>query len=127
MIGMVRQQRLASLAALLAAASFLLPLGTTAQGAPLPWSQVATPFVFACCGLFTALLAVVRPPREPVPVFGFACAAGVAALAPLVLLETDLLDRLGPIAWGGGFWCYTAALGLLAITSVRRFARLSSD
>jgi len=50
---------------------------------------------------------------------------GVAALAPLTLLETDLLRRFSPVTWASGFWCYTAALGLLAITTVRRLARLA--
>ncbi|MDP9044674.1 MAG: ABC transporter permease [Pseudomonadota bacterium] len=121
----LRSQRLAGLTVLLTVGSFLLPLGTTGQGVALNWNQVATPFVFACCGLFTALLAVVRPPSRPAGVLAFALAAGIAALAPLSLLETDILQRFGTVAWAGGFWCYTAALGLLAITTVRRLARLS--
>ena len=54
LVALIRAQRLATLAAVFAALSFVLPLGFSASGQPLHWPNVAGPFVFACCGLFTA-------------------------------------------------------------------------
>jgi NitT/TauT family transport system permease protein len=125
MIERVRGQRLASAAVLFAVFSFLLPLGQTASGGALHWPNVATPFVFACCGLFTAMLAVVRPPTGTGPVLGFALLAALSALAPLILLANHVAALLDASSWRSGFWCYTVALALLAITTVRRLARLS--
>jgi NitT/TauT family transport system permease protein len=120
----IRAQRLASVSALLAALSFTLPLGLTASGATLRWASDAAPFVFACCGLFTALLAVLRAPRRLGPVLGFALATLLAALAPLILVAGDVVAALDAASWRSGFWCYCAALALLAITGVRRCAAL---
>ncbi len=123
-VAAIRSQRLASVSALLAALSFVLPLGLTVSGAALRWPNDATLFVFACCGLFTALLAVLRAPRRLGPVLGFALATLLAALAPLLLVAGDVAAALDAASWRSGFWCYAAALALLAITGVRRCAAL---
>ncbi len=127
MIALIREQRVASAAVLLAALSFVLPLGLTTTGETLRWPSLAAPFVFACCGLFTAMLAVLRPPQRTAPVLLFAVASGVAALAPLIMIATDVVAALDAAAWRSGFWCYTVALALLAITSVRRVAKQDAD
>lgn len=125
MMALIRAQRLATAAVILAALSFVLPLGVSTEGHSLYWNHIATPFVFACCGLFTAMLAVVRPPVGTGPVLTFALLATLSALAPLILLATHVAELLDAASWRKGFWCYTAALALLAITTVRRLARLS--
>lgn len=126
MIALLRGSALAALASLFAALSFVLPLGLTAAGAPLRWPSLAAPLVFACCGLFAALLAVLRPPRRPAAVLGFALLALLAALAPLIMLATDVTAALDASTWRGGFWCYVLALALLAAASVRRVAALDA-
>ena len=123
MIALIREQRVASAAVLFAALSFLLPLGITTTGQPLHWPSLAAPFVFASCGLFTAMLAVLRPPQKPGPVLLFAVGSGLAALAPLIMIATDVVTALDAAAWRSGFWSYAFALALLAITSVRRVAK----
>ena len=127
MIALIREQRLATLAAVFAALSFVLPLGFASSGQVLRWPNVAAPFVFACCGLFTALLAVLRPPRKLGPVLGFALLGALAALAPMILLATDVTAALDAASWRSGFWCYTVALACLAITTVRRLAALDTS
>ena len=124
---MLRQQRLATLATALAAVSFLLPLGDSSTGVALHWAHLAAPFVFACCGLFTALMAVVRAPRRAGPVLGLVVSSLLAALAPLILLATDVVAAIDATTWRSGFWSYSVALALLAITSVRRLAALESE
>gem|GEM_PF-2859700 len=124
LVALIRAQRLATLAAVFAALSFVLPLGFSAKGQALHWPNVAGPFVFACCGLFTALLAVLRPPRRLAPVLGFALLGALAALAPLILLATDVAAALDAATWRSGFWCYTFALACLGVTTVRRLAAL---
>jgi NitT/TauT family transport system permease protein len=126
-IALIREQRIATAAVLLAALSFVLPLGVTTTGQTLRWPSLAAPFVFACCGLFTAMLAVLRPPQRPAPVLLFAVASGLAALAPLIMIATDVVAALDAAAWRSGFWSYTVALGLLAITSVRRLAKQDAE
>jgi hypothetical protein len=126
-IALIREQRLATLAALFAALSFVLPLGFTTTGAVLRWTSVAPPFVFACCGLFTAMLAVVRPPSKTGPVLTFAVFGALSALAPMILLATDVATALDAAVWRSGFWCYVVALALLAITTVRRLAAMDTD
>jgi NitT/TauT family transport system permease protein len=126
-IALIREQRIATAAVLFAALSFVLPLGLTTTGQALRWPSLAAPFVFACCGLFTAMLAVLRPPRKPGPVLLFAAASGLAALAPLIMIATDVVAALDAAAWRSGFWSYTIALALLAITSVRRLAKQDAD
>ena len=126
MIALIREQRLATLAALFAALSFVLPLGFTTAGAALRWPSLAAPLVFACCGLFTAMLAVVRPPSELGPALGLAFFSVLAALAPMILLATDVVAALDATSWHGGFWSYVIALALLAITGVRRLAALDA-
>jgi NitT/TauT family transport system permease protein len=118
---------LPALAALGTALSFALPLASTAEGQTLRWSSLAAPLVFACCGLFTALLAALRPPVRPGPVLGFALASALAALAPLILVGGGTADALDAAGWRAGFWCDVAALGLLAVASVRRIAGLDAD
>ncbi|CAM5780385.1 ABC transporter permease [Rhizobacter fulvus] len=127
MIALIREQRIATAAVLLAALSFVLPLGVTTTGQTLRWPSLAAPFVFACCGLFTSMLAVLRPPQRPGPVLLFAVASGLAALAPLIMIATDVVAALDAAAWRSGFWSYTVALGLLAITSVRRLAKQDAE
>ena len=126
MIALLRSQWLAALAALFAALSFVLPLGVAASGQALRWPSVAPSFVFACCGLFTALLVVLRPPRELGPVLGLALSSALAALAPLILLATDVATVLDAMGWRAGFWSYALALALLALDSVRRLAALEA-
>ena len=126
MIELIRAQRLATLAALFAALSFVLPLGLTTAGVALRWPSLAAPFVFACCGLFTSMLAVLRPPRQLGPVLGFALLGTLAALAPLILLATNVVAALDAATWRSGFWFYTLALACLAITTVRRLAALET-
>jgi NitT/TauT family transport system permease protein len=125
-IALLRASGLAALAALFAALSFVLPLGLTASGTTLRWTSLAAPLVFACCGLFAALLAVLRPPRQPGAVLGFALLALLAALAPLIMLATDVRTALAADTWRSGFWCYLVALALLAVASVRRVAALDA-
>ena len=124
MIARLGAAPLAALATLLAALSFVLPLGLTASGEPLHWTSLAAPLVFACAGLFAALLAVVRPPRQAGPVLWFALLGLLAALAPLIMLATDVRAALDTDTWRAGFWCYVAALGLLATANVRALAAL---
>jgi NitT/TauT family transport system permease protein len=126
MIALLRTSWLAAWAALFAALSFVLPLGLSASGATLRWPTLAAPLVFACCGLFGALLAVLRPPRRPGGVLGFALLALLAALAPLMMLAADVRAALDASAWHSGFWCYLIALALLAVASVRRVAALDT-
>ena len=126
MIALLRASWLAAWAALFAALSFVLPLGLTASGATLRWTSLAAPLVFACCGLFAALLAVLRSPRQPGAVLGFALLALLAALAPLIMLATDVRAALDASTWHSGFWCYLIALALLAVASVRRVAALDA-
>ncbi|MEP7102559.1 MAG: ABC transporter permease [Burkholderiales bacterium] len=127
LVALIREQRLATLAAVFAALSFVLPLGLTTAGNMLRWPSVAGPFVFACCGLFTSLLAVLRPPRQLGPVLGFALLGALAALAPMILLANDVMAALDAASWRSGFWCYTFALACLAITTVRRLAALDAN
>jgi NitT/TauT family transport system permease protein len=124
---LIRAQRLATLATVFAALSFVLPLGFTTAGAALRWPSVAGPFVFACFGLFTSILAVLRPPRQLGPVLGFAVLGALAALAPMILLATDVVAALDAATWRSGFWCYVFALACLAITTVRRLAALDAS
>ena len=126
MIELVREQRLATLAVLFAALSFVLPIGFTTTGAALRWPSLAAPLVFACCGLFTAMLAVVRPPSELGPALWLAFFSVLAALAPMILLATDVVAALDATSWHSGFWSYVIALAMLAITGVRRLAALDA-
>ena len=126
MIELVREQRLATLAVLFAALSFVLPLGFTTTGAALRWPSLAAPLVFACCGLFTAMLAVVRPSSELGPALWLAFFSVLAALAPMILLATDVVAALDATSWHSGFWSYVIALAMLAITGVRRLAALDA-
>jgi NitT/TauT family transport system permease protein len=125
-IGLLRASTLAALAVLFAALSFVLPLASTSSGAALRWPSLAAPLVFACCGLFTATLVLLRPPRRPGPVLGFALLALLAALAPLIMLATGVRTALDASTWQAGFWSYLIALALLAVVSVRRLAGLDS-
>ncbi len=126
MIARFRSSWLAGLATLFAALSFVLPLGLTTAGEPLRWPSLAAPLVFACCGLFSALLAVLRPPQQPGTVMAFALLSLLAALAPLIMLATDVQAALDASTWRSGFWLYLIALALLAIASVRRLAALDA-
>lgn len=127
MIPLLRASPLAALAALFAALSFVLPLGLSTTGDTLRWPSLAAPLVFACCGLFTALLATLRPPQRPATVLGLALLALLAALAPLIMLATDVRAALDAGTWRSGFWSYLVALALLATVSVRRTAALDAD
>ncbi|HWH84980.1 MAG TPA: ABC transporter permease [Burkholderiaceae bacterium] len=123
----LRESAPAALAAAFAALSFLLPIGVSAGGVELRWPSVAGPFVFACFGLFAALLLVLRPPRLAGPVLWFAVLCLAAALAPLILLANDVRAALDASAWHAGFWLYTIALALLAFASVHRVAALDAE
>ena len=124
-MSMLRAHWVAGLAALFAALSFVLPLGQASAGA-LHWTSLAPPFVFACCGLFTALLAVRLALSSVAQVLFFCLLAALSAIAPLWLLAMDVASVLDAAGWRSGFWCYAAALALLAGISVRRFAALDT-
>ena len=124
-MSMLRAHWVAGLAALFAALSFVLPLGQASAGA-LHWTSLAPPFVFACCGLFTALLAVRLGLGSVAQVLFFCLLAALSAIAPLWLLAMDVASVLDAASWRSGFWCYAAALALLAGISVRRFAALDT-
>jgi len=124
-MSMLRAHWVAGLAALFAALSFVLPLGQASAGA-LHWTSLAPPFVFACCGLFTALLAVRLGLGSVAQVLFFCLLAALSAIAPLWLLAMDVASVLDAAGWRSGFWCYAAALALLAGISVRRFAALDT-
>ena len=115
-----------ALALLLAAASFGLPVGETV-GHRLGWTSFAAPLVFAMCALFAAFLGTVRRIVSPSEVVFFTLLTGLAAVAPLLLLSSDLGSAPDGPAWGPGFWCYTAALMLLAGISVRLLAVLAES
>jgi len=124
-MSMLRAHWVAGLAALFAALSFVLPLGQASAGV-LHWTSLAPPFVFACCGLFTALLAVRLGLGSVAQVLFFCLLAALSAIAPLWLLAMDVASVLDAAGWRSGFWCYAAALALLAGISVRRFAALDT-
>ena len=117
---------LAVLAAGLTALSFGLPLGRTAGGEILRWPSMAAAFVFACFGLFTALMVIARPPRRAGSALLVALASLLGALAPLILLAGDVSTALDAARWTSGFWCYTVGLALLAVVSVRHLAALDA-
>ena len=117
---------LPGLAAAFAALSFGLPVGLTASGETLRWPSLAAPFVFACCGLFTALLAIARPPRRPAGALLLTLGSLLAAFAPLILLAGEVRAALDASAWQSGFWCYAVTLALLAIVSVRSLAAIDT-
>jgi len=124
-MSMLRAHWVAGLAALFAALSFVLPLGQASAGA-LHWTSLAPPFVFACCGLFTALLTVRLGLSSVAQVLFFCLLAALSAIAPLWLLAMDVASVLDAAGWRSGFWCYAAALAMLAGISVRRFAALDT-
>jgi len=72
------------------------------------------------------MLAVVRPPQQLGPVLGFALLSVLAALAPMILIATDVSAALDAATWRSGFWCYTVALACLGVTTVRRLAALDT-
>ena len=115
-----------ALALLLAAASFGLPVGETV-GHRLGWTSFAAPLVFSMCALFAAFLGTVRRIVSPSEVLFFTLLTGLAAVAPLLLLSSDLGPAPDGPTWGLGFWCYTAALVLLAGISVRQLAVLAES
>lgn len=115
-----------ALAWLLAAASFALPVGQAA-GHRLDWTSFAAPLVFSMCALFAAFLATVRRIVSPSEVVFFTLLAGLAAVAPLLLLSLNLGPAPDGPTWGPGFWCYVAALVLLAGISVRLLAVLAES
>ena len=114
------------LALLLAAASFGLPVGEIV-GHRLGWTSFAAPLVFAMCALFAAFLGIVRRIVSPSEVLFFTLLAGLAAVAPLLLLSLDLGPAPDGPVWRLGFWCFTAALVLLAGISVRLLATLAAS
>ena len=124
-MSMLRAHWVAGLAALFAALSFVLPLGQASAGA-LHWTSLAPPFVFACCGLFTALLTVRLGLSSVAQVLFFCLLVALSAIAPLWLLAMDVASVLDAAGWRSGFWCYATALALLSGISVRRFAALDT-
>ncbi len=118
---------LALVALLLAAASFALPLAVV-DGLALRWMHFATPFVFACCAVFAAFLAILRDATGGGQALLFTVLGLLAAVAPLLLLATGIGEAATAPAstWAGGFWCYLAALAVLAVGGVRRVAALDA-
>ena len=121
----LRARWVAALAVVFVVLSFVLPLGEAA-GLGLRWASVAGPFVFASTGLFTALLALRLSARSVAQVLFICVLAALSALAPLCLLSIAIAPAPDAPTWHSGFWCYAAALLLLAGISVRRFAALDS-
>ena len=117
---------LPTLALVLVVASFPLPLAQTAA-LTVRWTHWAVPLVFAGCGLFAAFLATLRSGPDGSQGGLFTALSALAAIAPLSLLRSGISDAVGLSAWGSGFWCYLAALALLAGLSVRGTAALASD
>jgi NitT/TauT family transport system permease protein len=119
-----RVPKVGALAIVFAGLSFVLPLAQTTAGLTLRWPGMAAPFVFASLGLFTALFAAMRTPIRTPSVLLFVFLSMLATIAPLLLLEIDLAATLDTAAWRSGFWCYLAALLLLAVIGVRLIAAL---
>ena len=124
------------LALLLAAASFGLPVGEIfgqtvgkSVGQTLSWTSFATPLVFAMCAIFAAFLGILRRIVSSSEVLFFTLLAGLAAAAPLLLLSMDLGPAPDRTTWtpGSGFWCFAAALVLLAGINVRLLAALAGS
>jgi NitT/TauT family transport system permease protein len=122
-----RVPKVGALAIVFAALSFALPLAQTTAGVNLRWPSMASTFVFASLGLFTALFAAVRTPFRASSVLLFVLLSMLAALAPLLLLEFDLRASLDTASWRSGFWCYLVALLLLAVIGVRLIAALGGS
>lgn len=114
-----------ALALALVIASFVLPVGATAEHS-LRWTSSAAPLVFAMCALFASFLGTLRRMTSPIAVLFFALLTGLAAAAPLLLLSSDLRVVSAGLSWGVGFWCYAAALMLLACIGVRHLAAFDS-
>jgi NitT/TauT family transport system permease protein len=114
------------LALLLAGLSFALPLGHLTTGHALHWTSDAGALVSAACGLFAALLAVLRGTRSTAQVLLFTLLAALAAIAPLRLLALDVGARLDAASWRSGYWCGVVALLLLALISVQRIAAIDA-
>ncbi len=108
-------------------ASLALPIATLG-GTPLHWTHFAAPLVFACCALFAAFLATLRDPTGAGQAWLFNGLAGLAAVAPLMLLGAGLDDASGaePQPWKSGFWCFLVALALVAVLGLRRVASLDA-
>ena len=129
-----------ALALLLAAASFGLPVGEVvgqavnntvgkSVGQTLGWTSFATPLVFAMCAIFAAFLGILRRIVSSSEVLFFTLLAGLAAAAPLLLLSMDLGPAPDGPSWTpeSGFWCFTAALVMLAGINVRLLAALAGS
>jgi NitT/TauT family transport system permease protein len=121
-----RVPKVGALAIVFAALSFALPLAQTTAGVTLRWPSMASTFVFASLGLFTALFAAVRTPFRASSVLLFVLLSLLATIAPLMLLQLDLVASLDAASWRSGFWCYLVALILLAVIGVRLIAALGS-
>lgn len=102
------------------------PIGV-AGGAALDWSGAPRWVMASAVAAVAACLAGLWPARGRIAVAVHALLAGLAAVAPLVILTqhatTGAADATPPV-WDAGLWLYLCGLALLAGSSVRRVAAL---
>ena len=102
------------------------PIGV-AGGAALDWSGAPRWVMASAVAAVAACLAGLWPARGRIAVAVHAMLAGLAAVAPLVILTqhatTGAADAAPPV-WDAGLWLYLCGLALLAGSSVRRVAAL---
>lgn len=102
------------------------PVGIV-DGRTLDWSGAPLPFAIAAV---LACLIGLWPTRSRTAVASYVAFAGLAAVAPLMLLAQYAAggtgvaaDAVAPV-WDAGLWLYLCGLALLAGSSVRRVAAL---
>ena len=102
------------------------PIGV-AGGAALDWSGAPRWVMASAVAAVVACLVGLWPARGRIAVAVHAMLAGLAAVAPLVILTqhatTGAADATPPV-WDAGLWLYLCGLALLAGSSVRRVAAL---
>lgn len=102
------------------------PIGV-AGGAALDWSGAPRWVMASAVAAVAACLVGLWPARGRIAVAVHALLAGLAAVAPLVILTqhatTGAADATPPV-WDAGLWLYLCGLALLAGSSVRRVAAL---
>ena len=102
------------------------PIGV-AGGAALDWSGAPRWVMASAVAAVAACLVGLWPARGRIAAAVHALLAGLAAVAPLVILTqhatTGAADATPPV-WDAGLWLYLCGLALLAGSSVRRVAAL---
>ena len=102
------------------------PIGV-AGGAALDWSDAPRWVMASAVAAVAACLVGLWPARGRIAVAVHALLAGLAAVAPLVILTqhatAGAADATPPV-WDAGLWLYLCGLALLAGSSVRRVAAL---